>query len=129
MKKIDEEKAFKECLEVIEKNNLIFMSEVEAYTSFSKHVIYEHLLKDAEKADKLKSAINKNKVETKRGLRKKWYEKGNPITDVALYKLNATEEEREALNTNYTKSEIDAKVETNGTVEVIEIVKPHEKED
>lgn len=83
-------------LEAIEKYKIIFVSEIFAFVPFGKDVFYQ---KKVDKNDKLKSAIEQNRISVKKGLQKKWYDSDNATTQIALYKLTGTEDERDILNT------------------------------
>lgn len=80
----------KQSLEAITKYNLLFIEDVCTFLPCSRSTFYE---KDLDKSDAIKEAINDNKVKTKNKLRKKWYENGNPTTQIALYKLIGNGEE------------------------------------
>jgi hypothetical protein len=117
----DKNKMIKECLTLIEKYNLVFLEDIYPLSTFSKQTFYTHKL---DKQDDIKKALDKNKIALKTGLRKRWWEKKNPITDLALYKLIGTADERDALNN--AKQKLD--VTTGGDkLSKIEIVIVNEK--
>jgi hypothetical protein len=55
--------------------------------------------------------LEKNKVQVKIGLRKKWYENDNPTCQIALYKLIANEDEGDRINSQKTKVEGNINIE------------------
>lgn len=76
------------------KHNLIFLSDVIAYTSISRQTFYTW---EFDKSDKLKEVLEDNKINIKVELRKKWSLSDNATLNIALYKLVANNEERKAL--------------------------------
>lgn len=90
----------KKSLEVIAKYKLVFIDEISPLIGISNATFYNHQL---EKLDTIKDALQKNKVELKAGLRKKWYESTAPATQIALYKLIGTDEESDRINSQQTK--------------------------
>ena len=117
----DKQKLIEQAIEAIKKYNLIFVDDVISMLPCSIQTFYTHKL---EQHEEIKKLLNKNKVSIKNGLRKRWYEKPNPITDIALYKLTGTADERDALNN--AKQKID--LTTGGDkLSKIEIVIVNEK--
>lgn len=117
----DKNKMIKECITLIEKYNLVFLEDIYPLSTFSRQTFYNQKL---DKVDDIKKALDKNKIALKSGLRKRWWEKSNPITDLALYKLIGTADERDALNN--AKQKVD--VTTGGDkLSKIEIVIVNEK--
>ena len=93
-------------LEAIKKYNLIFLDELFAYVPFSSSTFYNHEL---EKLENIKKAIEDNKIRIKGGLRKKWYESENFSSQLALYKLAGTDEERKRLSQSYIQDQSSSK--------------------
>ncbi len=92
----------KQALEAITKYRLVFDDEVIAYLPCGKSTYYVHNLHES---DEIKSALEKNRITIKGGLRKKWYESDNATTQIALYKLIGSEEESDRLNGSRQKLE------------------------
>lgn len=88
------ESILKEALKHIEKEELIFASEVIAFVSCGKSKFYE--LKIHEDED-FKDALVESRLKQKRDLRKKWKKSKHPSTQIALYKLIADKEEHDKL--------------------------------
>lgn len=88
-------------LEAIKKNRLFIVDDIFAYVQFSRSSFYKKRLNTD--ADIIKQ-IENNKTITRAGMRKKWYDNFNPTTQIALYRLICTKEEREALA--YNKHEV-----------------------
>jgi len=86
-------------MEVIEKEEIIFIDELIAFIPISERTFYNWKLQELQE---LKGAINKQKVLSKTGLRKDWRFSQSHVLQLALYRLLATEEERRLLATNYT---------------------------
>ena len=59
-----------------------------------------------------KEIIENNKINQKRQLRKKWFDNDNATLQLALYKLIATNDERERLNTSYNKTDVTSQGES-----------------
>lgn len=74
-----------------------------------KTAFYERILSDTEKANTIKSRIERNRRKLCENQRKLWRASDNPTLQVAAYKLTATKEERDILN--MTKSQIDVTAE------------------
>lgn len=83
------------CLSVIQEKQIVFISDLVAFLPFNRATFYNHGL---DKLDTLKEAIEKNKINTKHELRRDWKTNKAPVLQIALYKLLATQEERQALN-------------------------------
>ena len=99
----DKKKLIKECLDLIKKYNLIFLEDIYPVSTFSKQTFYNQGL---DKIDDINKALEYNRVAMKGGLRKRWYEKSNPITDIALYKLIGTRDESDRLNNAKQKLDV-----------------------
>ena len=84
-------------LKVIEEEQPLFIDEIVSFMPCSRSTFYEYGL---DKSDELKQALQASKDKQKSKLRKKWYDGDNATTDIALYKLLANKEERDALNNN-----------------------------
>ena len=82
-------------LNAIEKNNLIFIGDIFAYTGFSKRAFYDHKLHEC---NDIKSALDKNRVNMKIEMRAKWYASDNATLQIGLMKLIANDDEAHRLN-------------------------------
>lgn len=91
-------------IEMIEKHKLFFTSDLITYLPCSKQTFYDHEL---DQLDSIKTALEKNKVEIKVALRKKWYQSDNPTVQIALYKLIADDDEGDRLNSQKIKAAIE----------------------
>lgn len=89
----------KQSLEAITKHNLFFINDLVAYLPCSSSTFYDLGL---EKSENIKAALEKNRINTKNGLRSKWYKSDNATMTVALYKLLADDIERKKLSQTYT---------------------------
>jgi hypothetical protein len=83
-------------LEAIEKYKIIFVTEIFAFVEFDQATFYR---KQCEHCEVIKNAIAKNRIEIKKSLQKKWHASDNATTQIALYKLTGTDDERDILNT------------------------------
>jgi len=84
-----------QALEVIDKENIIFIEDLVTFMPCSAKTFYNHEL---HKLQTLKDKINNNKIKDKATLRAKWFKSDNATLQVALYKLLANEEELDRLN-------------------------------
>jgi hypothetical protein len=93
---------FKKAKEIIPKYNLIFIEDVCAYLAISKPTYYTHFPVGSDEFNELSDLIDKNKIEIKVSLRKKWFDSDNATLQMALYKLTSTDTEHKKLQQNYT---------------------------
>lgn len=109
-------------LKVIDKYRLFFIEDIASMMGISKQTFYDHKL---DEVDDIKEAMLKTKIQTKVGLRKKWYESNNATTQLALYKLIGSEDEIKRLQMNYLDHTSNGEKITNFKVEVVN--KPSEE--
>jgi hypothetical protein len=107
----DKSKLYEQAIDLIEKQKLFFMEDVVALLPCARSTFYEIFSNDSDKMDTLKESLEKNKVDIKIGLRKKWYNSTNPLTQMALYKLVGTEEEYHRIASTKTESKQSITVE------------------
>ncbi|NLB81295.1 MAG: hypothetical protein GX800_06750 [Clostridiaceae bacterium] len=93
---------FKKAKEIIPKYKLIFIEDVCAYLAISKPTYYTHFPVGSDEFNELSDLIDKNKIEIKVSLRKKWFDSDNATLQMALYKLTSTDTEHKKLQQNYT---------------------------
>ena len=98
-------------LHAIQENELVFIDEIWPFLPVSRSTFYG---KGLDKLDTIRDAMSANRVRKKAGLRRKWYDRGHPTTDVALYKLIGTEDECHRLNGSKTES----KTEHSGEIKI-----------
>jgi hypothetical protein len=96
------EQIHKQCLEVIEREQCVTMSEVLLYIPVSKKTFYEWGFHES---DELKSAIDDEKVKVKTKLRRNWRNSDNPTLQIAEFKLASTDAELERLAMSKVKQE------------------------
>lgn len=89
------DKLVRQCLDIIEQKNILFITELIAFVPFSRSTFYNYGL---DNLDIIKDAINTQKIFTKQGLRSKWFKSNCATRQIALYKLLGTDEERDILN-------------------------------
>ena len=104
-------------LEVIQKNMLVFISDVCSFMNLSKQTFYDHKL---DQLDSIKEALEKNKSTLKAGLRKKWYESDNATVQIALYKLIGSDEESDRINSQQIKAKHSGEIKQELTQEQID---------
>ena len=100
----DRVKIYQQALELIEKKKLFFIEDVVTLLPISKQTFYDYFKVDSYELDNIKELLDKNKIEVKNGLRNKWYNGNNPLTQMALYKLIGTEEEYHRIASTKTEN-------------------------
>ena len=113
---MNKEELFEKAKKEIVSNALIFIRDVADYLGVSAATLYKYFPTNSPEREEIDTLINKNKVELRVAIRKKFYQMENPTTLIALYKIVATEEEREALASTTQKAKQEAKVEDKLTV-------------
>ena len=86
MKSYTTAELFKRAKEIIPKYKLIFIEDVCAYLGISKPTFYVHLPVGSDEFNELRDLLDKNCIDIKVGLRKKWFESDNATLQMALYK-------------------------------------------
>lgn len=95
-------------LEIIENDkDVVFVQDIIPNLPCNSATFYNHEL---EKLETIKDALLKNRSLIKTQLRKKWQDGDNATTQVALYKLISTDEEKRSLS-NHDKLDVSAKLE------------------
>lgn len=100
----DRVKIYNQALDLIEKKKLFFIEDVVTLLPISKQTFYDYFKVDSDELDIIKGLLDKNKIEIKNGLRNKWYNGNNPLTQMALYKLIGTEEEYHRIASTKTEN-------------------------
>ena len=97
-------KIYEQAQELIKTKKLFFIEDVITLLPISKQTFYEFFKVDSNELDTIKELLDKNKIEIKNGLRNKWYNGNNPLTQMALYKLIGTEEEYHRIASTKTEN-------------------------
>jgi hypothetical protein len=100
----DRIKIYNQALDLIEKKKLFFIEDVVCLLPISKPTFYDYFQIDSNELNTIKELLEKNKIEIKNGLRNKWYNGNNPLTQMALYKLIGTEEEYHRIASTKTEN-------------------------
>jgi hypothetical protein len=100
----DRTKIYQQALDLIEKKKLFFIEDVVTLLPCRKSTFYDLFPIDSNEMDTIKELLEKNKIEIKNGLRNKWYNGNNPLTQMALYKLIGTEEEYHRIASTKTEN-------------------------
>ena len=85
----------------IEEKSLFFVEDVVAYLGISKATFYDHFPNDSNDLNYLKELLNSNRVSAKVKMRKNWLDSENATLQMGLYKLIATDEERQNLSQSH----------------------------
>jgi hypothetical protein len=100
-----------EVLDTIANNTqIVFIQDIIAYSGVSESTFYRCFPADSEDRRKIDESLQHNKTLIKKGLRKKWFTSSNATTDIALYRLLATPEEIDALNSVYKVTSDEKKI-------------------
>jgi hypothetical protein len=100
-------------LEAIEKNKLFFVEDVIAYLPCQRTYFYDtvKLNKDPE----ILEMLEKNRVEIKVSMRKKWFVSEHPALQMGLYKLIGTDAEADRLG---NKQKVEHSSDSNSPLEI-----------
>lgn len=93
------EEHIEKALKVIEDYKLFFVTDIPTYLGISTSRFYQLEL---EKVEAIKEALEKNRVDVKVGLRKKWWESDNTTAQILLFKLVASDDERKRVSQQYS---------------------------
>lgn len=113
----DKNKIFKQAKDAIIEHSLYFIEDVVAFLPISKPTFYDYFKVDSNEFNELKELLETNKVRMKVHLRQKLSMGEKAAEILALYKLICTDEERKALQMQYT----DNKNENTNTTTVINL--------
>lgn len=110
----DRQQIEKQCLDVIEANELAFFSHLTLYISPTMQTLYDW---EFDKLDSIKKALEKNRIAKKQKMLQNW-EKGEaaPVLQLAAFKLMADDDEFTRLAT--TKQDVKADVKTEEKVSI-----------
>ena len=114
-------------IEAIEKHKLIFIEDICAYIGISKPCFYEHFKVGTNEYNELSDLLEKNKIQLKTAIRKKWFDSDRDTGLMALYKLCSTPEEHKKLQQNYTDVTSNNEAINIPTSVTVEIVTTKEK--
>lgn len=94
--KAEYDKLVEMCLKTIRNAdlNILFITDLVAFLPISRATFYNYGL---DKLDILKEEIDNNRIRTKQALRAKWANSKSPALQIALYRMIATKEEKEAI--------------------------------
>jgi hypothetical protein len=100
----DRTKIYQQALDLIDKKKLFFIEDVVCLLPCDKTTFYRFFEVESNEYNTIKEGLDKNKIEIKNGLRNKWYNGNNPLTQMALYKLIGTEEEYHRIASTKTEN-------------------------
>lgn len=89
-------------MQVIEERNLFFIEDLVAFLPCDRATFYRKFPQGCDECDNIKSALETNKVRTKSAIRHRLFNMDNPTAQIALYRMIATPEERDAISTTKT---------------------------
>ena len=100
----DRIKIYEQAKDLIEKKKLFFIEDVVTLLPCSRSTFWDYFPDKSDELDSIKELLDKNKIDVKNGLRNKWYNGSNPLTQMALYKLIGTEEEYHRIASTKTEN-------------------------
>ena len=100
----DKNKIYEQAKDLIEKKKLFFIEDVVTLLPCSRSTFWDYFPDKSDELDNIKELLDKNKIDVKNGLRNKWYNGSNPLTQMALYKLIGTEEEYHRIASTKTEN-------------------------
>ena len=100
----DKNKIYEQAQDLIEKKKLFFIEDVVTLLPCSRSTFWDYFPDKSDELDNIKELLDKNKIDVKNGLRNKWYNGSNPLTQMALYKLIGTEEEYHRIASTKTEN-------------------------
>ena len=89
-------------MQIIEERNLFFIEDLVAFLPCDRATFYRKFPQGCDECDNIKSALESNKVRTKSAIRHRVFNMDNPTAQIALYRMIATPEERDAISTTKT---------------------------
>lgn len=89
---------FEQAMQVIRKRNLFFIEDVVAFLPCDRSTFYAKFPSNSDKSNTIKRALETNRVRTKTAIRHKLYSMDSPTAVIALYRMIATPEERDAIS-------------------------------
>lgn len=95
-------KLYEDALRVIEERNLFFIEDVVAFLPCDKSTFYRKFPPEGDEYNAIKRRLETNKVRTKSAIRHRLFNMDNPTAQIALYRMIATPEERDAISTSKT---------------------------
>ena len=98
-------KILEQAIKQIEKHSLYFIEDVVAYIPCDKTTFYRLFPKDSNEYNSIKDSLEKNRINTKVSMRKKWNDSDNATLQMGLMKLIGTEDEAHRLNGSSKKVE------------------------
>ena len=89
-------------MQLIEERNLFFIEDLVAFLPCDRATFYRKFPQGCDECDSIKRALETNKVRTKSAIRHRLFNMDNPTAQIALYRMIATPEERDAISTTKT---------------------------
>ncbi len=93
---------YEQAMQVIEERNLFFIEDLVAFLPCDRATFYRKFPQGCDECDNIKRALETNKVRTKSAIRHRLFNMDNPTAQLALYRMIATPEERDAISTTKT---------------------------
>ena len=108
----NKELIYEEVIKAIKDNKLKHFDYIEGFVEPCTKTLYEIFPMGGDESHAIKRELSLNKINSKTKMVNKWEESDNATLQIAAYKLIASDEERQALSTNYQKTEHSGEVKT-----------------
>lgn len=95
-------KLYEQALREIEDRNLFFLEDVISFLPCDRSTFYRKFTQNCDECNNIKRLLENNKVRTKSAIRHRLFNMDNPTAQIALYRMIATQEERDAISMNKT---------------------------
>ena len=105
----DKDKIFEQAKQAITDNNLFFIEDIVAFIPCDKTTFYRFFPIESNEYNTIRNMLEENKITTKSAIRVKLFKSNKAGELLALYRLIATNDERQALNQQY--------IEHSGSIE------------
>lgn len=96
---------YNKSIDLIKKNGLIFIEDIASLIPCDKKTFYKYIPIDSKEREEIQKLLDENKIKMKVAIRRKWYVSEQFNSQLALYRLIATREERKALSNNPHETE------------------------
>ena len=93
---------YEQAMQVIEERNLFFIEDLVAFLPCDRATFYRKFPQGCDECDNIKSGLETNRGRTKSARRHRLFNMDNPTAQIALYRMIATPEERDAISTTKT---------------------------
>jgi len=99
----NKDKLYNQAIDVATKEKCYFIEQVVSFMPCGKVTFYDYFPIDSNEMNAIKAILDKNKIEIKSAMYKKWFDSDNATLQLAFFKLIGDDNERKALSTNWNE--------------------------